>query len=101
MDIRQLAHLIGAAPARRYGLYPRKGALVVGADADVAILDPARPWTIDASRSQSVAKWKPYDGMRLQGQIVTTLLRGMVVFDGHDVVAPPNTGRFVAPRSLT
>jgi hypothetical protein len=37
--------------------------------------------------------------MRLQGQIVTTLLRGMVVFDGHDVVAPPGTGRFVAPRS--
>jgi allantoinase len=101
MDIRQLAQLIAAAPARRYGLYPRKGALVVGADADVAILDPARPWTIDASRSQSVAKWSPYDGMRLQGQIVTTLLRGMVVFDGHDVVAPPGTGRFVASGSLT
>jgi dihydroorotase-like cyclic amidohydrolase len=90
-----------AAHAARYGLYPRKGALVVGADADVAILDPARPWTIDASRSQSVAKWGPHDGMRLQGQIVTTLLRGMVVFDGHDVVVPPDTGRFVALGSPT
>lgn len=97
MDIRQFARLIATAPARRYGLYPRKGALVVGADADITVIDPTARWTVEAAQSQSVARESPYDGMSLQGKVVRTLARGKVVFDGRDVVGAPGDGRFVSP----
>jgi len=89
--------LIATAPARRYGLYPRKGALVVGADADITVIDPTARWTVEAAQSQSVARESPYDGMSLQGKVVRTLARGKVVFDGRDIVGAPGDGYFVSP----
>lgn len=97
MPVELLAELLSANPARRYGLYPRKGALFVGADADIAILDPAQEWTIDSTKSQSVSKWSPYDGMKVTGKVVGTLLRGTFAFDGNEVTAQAGSGRFIAP----
>lgn len=97
LPVPRLAELLSSNPARRYGLYPRKGALLVGADADIAVLDPTRHWTIDAAKSQSVSSWSPYDGMKVTGKVVATFLRGNLIFDGTEITAHPGSGRFIAP----
>lgn len=96
LPVTAVAELLSSAPARRYGLH-RKGSLTVGADADIAVLDPEAQWVIDASRSQSVADWSPFDGMTVTGKVVCTLLRGKEVFNGSEITAEAGTGRFVSP----
>ncbi|MEX2536062.1 MAG: amidohydrolase family protein [Trueperaceae bacterium] len=98
LELPALAELLSAGPAKRYGLYPRKGALLVGADADVTVLDPSQRWTLDAGKGQSVARWSPYDGMKLTGKVVKTLVRGREAFDGNEVTAAEGSGAFVTPR---
>lgn len=97
LPVTAFAELLAAGPARRYGLYPRKGSLFVGADADIAVLDPTRTWTVDSVQSQSVADWSPYDGMTLKGKVVGTFVRGTQVFNGKEITAEPGSGRFTAP----
>src|SRR5690606_5232402 len=69
MDVRLLARLLATNPARRFGLYPRKGALLPGADADFTVVDPGARWTFSAAEASSVAKWSPYDGIGQQGRV--------------------------------
>jgi len=97
LDIQAFARLTAEAPAKRFGLYPAKGALWIGSDADIAILDPGKVWRYDASKSFSTGKLTPVDGMELTGKIETTLVRGEVVFDQGEVVVPEGTGRFTRP----
>lgn len=97
MDPVRFAELTATRPAERFGLYPRKGALIPGGDADVCILDPAARWRVDASRSESVARWSPFDGMDVTGKVVRTLVRGTDVFQNDQVVAAAGSGRFVRP----
>ena len=97
MDVVAFAEVISGGSARRYGLAPRKGAIAVGADADLTVLDPSQTWTVDASRSASVAKWSPYDGSKVQGRVVRTVVRGTPVFDGEEVLAEAGSGTYVRP----
>lgn len=97
LGIVEFARLMAMGPAQRFDLYPRKGALLVGADADVIVLNPETAWTYQASESHSIAKWSPADGMTLQGRVETTLVRGTVVFEQGEVVAASGDGQFVAP----
>lgn len=92
-----LAELMAAGPAKRFGLHPRKGVLQVGADADIAVIDPQVTWTLDGSTGQSVARWSPFDGMQLHGKVVKTFARGREAFDGKQVIAAPGSGQFVTP----
>lgn len=83
-----------AAPARHYGLWPRKGALEPGADADLALVDSAARWSIGDRPLRSKAGWSPYAGRSVQGTVVRTLVRGRTVAaDGVPVAEP--AGRFV------
>lgn len=97
LAVTHFADLIATGPARRYGLYPQKGALTPGGDADVCVVDPEASWSFDASQQASVAKWSPFDGMTLKGKVVRTFVRGREVFDGSSVLAEPGTGSFVRP----
>jgi dihydroorotase len=71
--------LSAAAPAKIWGLYPRKGALQPGADADIAIVDLKREWTIDDGKQQSRSKITPWHGWRVKGLPIHTLVRGRFV----------------------
>jgi len=90
-----LGRLLSENPARRFRLFPKKGPIALKTDADLAILDPNARWTVRGEEMHSSARWSPYEGMEIQGKVVTTILRGEVVYNGKDVLAQPGYGRFV------
>ena len=84
LSLSRYARLTSEGPARAWGLYPKKGAVAVGADADFTIVDMKREWKIDPARFVSKAKYSPFDGFKAKGAAVYTVLRGCVVMDhGH------------------
>ena len=90
------ARLLAANPARHFRLGHRKGALEIGKDADIAVLEP-RPRRYDAAASgHNVVGWSPYQGIELPWTVSATWLRGRQVFDGIDVGAPGG-GQWVRP----
>ncbi len=98
LDFPAVARLYCQAPARRYGLAPFKGSIEVGADADLALIDPMAEWVVTDDDIISKARWSPYSGRRFRGWVVATYLRGDEIAsdgDAHDL----RSGRFVAtPR---
>jgi dihydroorotase len=67
------------APARRYGLYPRKGHVGAGADADLVLIEPGGSWEVRDVDIISKAGWTPFHGRRLEGRVHSTYLRGVLV----------------------
>lgn len=92
IPIERIAQWMSAAPARLAGLDDRKGAIKAGYDADLVIVDPDREMTVDASRLYHRHAVTPYDGARLRGVVMATMLRGEIVFEHGDCVGPL-TGR--------
>ena len=82
-------------PAKAWGLYPRKGALQVGSDADIAIVDLAREGRVSAASLHSKSKITPFDGRALKGLPVATLVRGRIVARDGALVGQPGWGRAV------
>ena len=74
-------------PARHWGLYPRKGAIQPGADADLALVDLAREWTIDDAKIQSRSKISPWHGRKVKGLPVHTIVRGRFVMRDRTLVS--------------
>ena len=74
-------------PARHWGLYPRKGAIQSGADADLALVDLSREWTIDDAKIQSRSKISPWHGRKVKGLPVHTIVRGRFVMRDRRLVA--------------
>jgi dihydroorotase (multifunctional complex type) len=90
-----VARVYSANPARLLGLYPRKGALQPGADADIVLVDLDAKHVLRNDRIRSKAGWTPYDDKSVRGLPVMTMLRGTVVAEDGSVVALPGTGRFL------
>ena len=84
LSLSRYVHLTSKGPAKAWGLYPKKGRIAVGADADFTIVDTRREWKIDPAKFQSKAKFSPFDGFDVKGAAVYTIVRGSVVMeDGH------------------
>ena len=80
------------------GLYPRKGAIMVGADADLAIIHPTATRTVTPETMETNADWSPYEGWDLAGFARTTLSRGEVIVDQYAVVGREGRGQWL-PRT--
>ena len=95
-----MVELLCTNPAKLFGLYPRKGTVAVGSDADLVIFDPEKPHTITAANQQSKTDYNLYEGTEVVGDVETVLLRGNVLVEGGEVVAKPGIGQFVAAREV-
>lgn len=95
LSLERLVEVLCEVPARVYGLYPRKGALLVGSDADFVLVDPRREHTLSDDRIVSKAGWTPYAGMRARGAVVRTYVRGRLVAEEGRATAEPGWGEWV------
>jgi len=89
-----VARVYSEAPAKAYGLWPRKGRLAAGADADLVLVDPAARRTMRHEHVLSKAGWTPFAGRTLTGGVVRTYLRGQLVAQDHRPLRA-GVGRFV------
>ena len=102
LPVERFVALVATNPARIFGLFPRKGTLAVGADADMVVFDPAAAWTVTVDDALHKQKWTPYEGKEINGRVVRTIRRGETIFDDsrdgeRRVLATPGSGRFL-PR---
>jgi allantoinase len=88
MGYNHMARVTSWNPAQRYGLN-RKGDLAEGYDADIAIVDPAKTWTIRASESPSTQGYTPFEGLELSAHVDATFLRGHKIYENGEVLGKP------------
>jgi dihydropyrimidinase len=101
LSAERLVELACAAPARILGLYPRKGTLMPGADADVVIWDPERDMVVGPETRRDGLDYSPYDGMRLAGPPRVVIAGGDIVARDGDYLGGDRSGRFLARAPLT
>jgi len=99
LTLERLAYLTATAPAQLFGLFPRKGAIAVRADADFAIVDPAREWTLERGELQTRSGVSAYLGRTFTGKVVRTIVRGQTVFVDGEVIGKPGWGQFLRPNN--
>ncbi|MHB8420508.1 MAG: dihydropyrimidinase [Myxococcales bacterium] len=95
IDMNRFVQLTAAAPAKLFGLYPRKGTIAVGSDADLVIWDPEKKVTLSAKTLHMKVDYNPYEGRVVQGAAETVLSRGDVVVEGGKFTGKKGRGRFV------
>ena len=88
MGFNHMARVTSWTPAQRFGLN-RKGDIAPGFDADIAIVDPARTWTISAKDSPSTQGYTPFEGLELSARVDATFLRGMKIYEDGQVIGKP------------
>ena len=96
ISLEKFVQLTAANPARLFGLYPRKGAIAPGADADLVLWDPGKKVTITNALLQQAIDYTPYEGLEVTGWPMMTLRRGELVMQDGRVQAEPGTGQFLA-----
>lgn len=95
IDINRFVALTSTNHARTYGLYPRKGTITIGADADIAIWDPQLDVEIRHEDLHDGADYSPYEGLKVQGWPVTVLLRGKIMIRDRELVANKGDGHYL------
>jgi len=90
-----LAQLLATRPAKRLGIWPRKGEIRVGTDADFALVDPDRGWTLEREELETRSGLSPYAGRRFRGAVVRTIVRGRTVYADGEITGAPGDGWFV------
>ncbi len=104
IDLVTLAKVLSENAAKVYGLYPKKGAIAVGSDADLVVFDPDKEVTLGVARMRSRADYSLWEGRRVRGVPVMTFLRGTLVMQDGEIVVSQPTGKFVEqvlkPRGL-
>jgi dihydropyrimidinase len=96
LSLQRLIDLTSTNAARLFGLYPRKGTLAVGSDADIVIFDPHLERTVSADMMRSNADYSVYEGWSVTGWPVATFRRGEVVFRDGEVLGRPGSGELLA-----
>ena len=99
IDIRRLVSLLSESPAKYFGMYPRKGSLMPGTDADIVLFDPNREYVIENGNRHTAAGYSPYDGFQCTGTPVLTMLRGRVIMRDGEFTGSRGFGSFVKAGS--
>jgi dihydropyrimidinase len=95
ITLNRMVELLCTNPAKLFGLYPRKGTIAVGSDADVVVFDPERRFTISSATDHSKSDYNLFEGTEVTGTPEVVLLRGQVLVENDQLVAEPGIGQFV------
>ncbi|MDR3174796.1 MAG: dihydropyrimidinase [Treponema sp.] len=95
ISLRRFTELCSTNPAKLFGLYPRKGIIAKGADADLVLIDPAKTWTIRREGIHARVDYSPYEGMEIHGAVDTVISRGTVLLRDGIFSAEAGRGRFL------
>jgi dihydropyrimidinase len=95
LTLNRMVELLATNPAKLFGLYPRKGTIAVGSDADIVVFDPEKRVTISAATHHSRSDYNLYEGTEVTGSPEVVLLRGNVLVENDRLVASPGIGQFV------
>jgi dihydropyrimidinase len=95
LSLERFAELAATGPARRFGLFPRKGALAVGSDADIVVWDPEKTVAIANAKLHHGVDYTPYEGREVRGWPRTVIGRGKVLVDGARTLAEPGRGKWL------
>jgi dihydropyrimidinase len=96
-DLCRFVEWTATAPAKLYGLHPKKGSIAIGADADIAVWDPKKRVTFSDATVRDRAGYSPWVGRTVKGWPITVLRRGTVIVESGALTAKPGSGRFL-PR---
>jgi dihydropyrimidinase len=94
-SLNRMVELLSTNPAKLFGLYPRKGTIAPGSDADVVIFDPEKRHLLSAATHHSKVDYNLYEGIEVTGSPEIVLLRGNVLVENGELVAEPGIGEFV------
>ncbi len=101
LGVHDLVRVASANAARRFGLYPRKGVIAVGSDADIVVFDPAHRGTISAATHSMAVDYNAFEGSPVIGRAETVLVRGEVAVDDGRFVGTIGRGQFLARQGAT
>ena len=101
ISLDRFVEVTSANAARIFGLYPRKGAIAVGSDADIALWDPGHRRTIDGARMESLSGYSVYDGWQVQGWPRLVVRRGQLVLADGEITARPGDGEWLRRGAAT
>jgi dihydropyrimidinase len=96
----KLVQVLSENPAKIFGLYPKKGALQKGADADLVLFDPSETVTIQSQNQHSGTRYTVYEGRKCMGKPTLTMLRGKVIVENGEMKGKPGEGKFL-PTKIT
>ena len=100
LSLNRFVEITATTPAKLFGLFPRKGTIAVGSDADIVLFDPAERWTIRASDHHSRVDYSLFEGRGLTGRVKKVFLRGDLIVDGEHWLGRDGQGEFLTrPRS--
>jgi dihydropyrimidinase len=97
LSLRRFVDVVATAPARLHGLFPRKGTIAVGSDADLVVWNPEAELTLGQAALHHRVDYTCYEGLPVRGLPETVIARGEVIVEGREPVGTPGRGRFV-PR---
>lgn len=95
IGLNRFVELVSTAPAKMFGLFPKKGTIAIGSDADIVIFDPDAEMTISAKTHHMNVDYSAYEGMKIKGVTETVLSRGKVIIENGQYVGTPGEGRFL------
>ena len=95
LDMSRMVDVFSSMPARLFGLYPQKGVIAPGSDADVVVFDPAAEWVISATNQLQNVDYTPYEGVAVKGAVKTVLSRGQVVVADGKWVGRDGAGKYL------
>jgi dihydropyrimidinase len=99
-DVERLVELLCENPAKLFGMWPRKGTLSAGSDADVVVFDPDVKTTVSAKTLTHNCDYSPFEGTACTGWPVTVLSRGRVIVRDREFVGKPGDGKFIARKPV-
>ncbi|MFC1555272.1 dihydropyrimidinase [candidate division KSB1 bacterium] len=98
ISLPRLVELTSTNPARLFGMYPQKGSLNPGSDADIVLFDPSAEWTMSKETLHMASDYCAYDGVDVKGKVVKVFSRGELIIDGEKCLAEKGRGKYIHCR---